>query len=150
MFKTYFRRKKEELSRPLTKDDLIWILVAICIVLLLIFLCGRVAWMNRLAKDYPYLIKCALFVVLVLAAIIYSLIKRSPRCPVCKSKYDDAILLYETGMFQCVKCGHQVPLTAVCKKDDREFLLNALLKSKTITEEEKEKIRKLKSQDEPQ
>ncbi|NWF93592.1 MAG: hypothetical protein HXY46_11785 [Syntrophaceae bacterium] len=149
MFKAYIRRKKEELCKPLTREDLVWILVGIGLVLLLIFLCGRVAWMGRLAKDYPYLIKIAFFVVMALAVIVYSLIKKSPSCPVCKTKYNDAILLIETGMLQCTKCGHQVPLSRVYKKDEREFLLNALLKSKTITEEEKERIRKLKSQDEP-
>ncbi len=149
MFKAYFRRKKEELSRPLTKEDLIWFLVTICLVLSLIFLCSRVAWMGRLAKNHPHLTKVAFLIVLIVAAFVYSLIKRGPRCPVCKSKYDDAILCYDTGMLQCVKCGHQVPLTTVCKKDDRDFLLNALLKSKTIPDEEKEKIRRLKSQGEP-
>jgi hypothetical protein len=91
MYKAYFRRKKEELSRPLTKEDLRWILGAIGLVFLLIFLCDGVAWINRLPKTYPYLIKIAFFIVLALAVIVYFLIKKSPRCPVCKSEYDDAI-----------------------------------------------------------
>ena len=134
------------MTKKLTKQDFIFIIIAFFILFLLVFFLYRIPRLKQIADTYPYLVKVVYLLIMVLAAFAYSLFKKYPKCPICKGRYNDFKLYYDTGMIECIKCGHKVRFDSVYNKDEREFILDNMLESQNITEEEKIKIKKLKSQ----
>lgn len=132
-------------NKKLTWKDAAGLITLVLFIIGFSYLLYSIPPFERFCQERPVLAKFVFFLLLlvVISPVVFIISYLKNRCPKCHTRKVGLKICYGTGIIECPQCGHKRNLEEVFDEEDILYMLEAALKSKDLTSEDKEKVEKL-------